>query len=181
MIDLCRVAAHRDHVTAPSAWLIIRTHLFFMFSFTKSQRRTDCEQLNEEYELLLESESDSNDSEHIRSHQKWNYPSAYSFLLLLPTSCCGRRFLPSPKRALIILSILPFVFGIMVVAYGGIPPSFSSIKTYEHSLVQHDWSVQPKPSADYEEKYLSFPDHLWGHGFNNILQEVYVSFPLPNL
>jgi len=127
----------------------------------------------------LESELDSNESEHTRSHQKWNYPSAYSFLLLLPTSCCSRRFLPSPKRALIILCLLPFVFAIMVVAYGGIPPSFSGIKTYEHSLVQHDWSVQPKSSGDYEEKYLSFPDHLWGHGFNNILQEMYVSSLCP--
>ena len=105
-------------------------------------------------EELLESQTTRN-----------TYSSAYSLLLLLPTS--------SPKRALII-SIPPTLrfFGIAVVAYGGIPPSFSRIKTYEHSLVQHDWSVQPNSSGDYEEKYISFPDHLWGHGFNNVLQEM---------
>ena len=27
-----------------------------------------------------------------------------------------------------------------------------------------------------EERYLRFPDHLWGHGLNNVLQEACVQF-----
>lgn len=28
----------------------------------------------------------------------------------------------------------------------------------------------------YDERYLRFPDHLWGHGLNNVLQEAYVPY-----
>ncbi|KAF8801778.1 hypothetical protein BYT27DRAFT_7114216 [Phlegmacium glaucopus] len=62
----------------------------------------------------------------------------------------------------------------LVLVYGGIPPSFRGIQAYENTLPQHNWSkgVESKLSGAYDEKYLSFPDHMWGHGFNNILQEI---------
>jgi len=152
-----------------------------MFSSQTPQRRTDgtmeASNHHEEYELLL----DTGSNQRVRFHQKRNYPSVYSFLpLFLPTSCRGRRFLPSPKRALGTLCLIPIVLCMLVIVYGGIPPSFRSIKAYEHSLPQHDWSkgIGSKLSGAYEERYLSFPDHIWGHGFNNILQDMYVGLVL---
>lgn len=83
-----------------------------------------------------------------------------------------RPLLLSPKRVLFILCLVSIVLCILAIANGGIPPSYSRIKTYESLLAQHDWNS--KSSGVHEQKYLSFPDHIWGHGFNNFLQEMCV-------
>lgn len=140
--------------------------MFSIILKNKSQRRTGWTLNHEESGLLLESNQDQN------IYQKRNYRSASSICLyLLPLSCWGRRFFPSLKRTLTVIFLIPIVLGMLVIAYGGMPPSFSMIKAYENSLAQHDWS-KLKPSLGH--KYLSFPDHIWGHGFNNVLQEMYV-------
>ncbi|KAF8147861.1 hypothetical protein B0H34DRAFT_277178 [Crassisporium funariophilum] len=96
----------------------------------------------------------------------------------------------SPKRALLVILLVmlstPLVLGLLVVAYGGLPPSYAGIRMYERSLPQHDWSKRvevtrrPLPtkgssSTNRKPMYLRFPDHLWGHGLNNFLQEAIMS------
>lgn len=74
-----------------------------------------------------------------------------------------------------------------VLCWGGIPRSYASIRRLERNLPQHRWHQVKVDSsgelvqrqghgkfdwaADAGEGYLRFPNHLWGHGFNNILEE----------
>lgn len=97
--------------------------------------------------------------------------------------------------------VVLFLFA--VILYGGVPPSYSAIRAAEYALPQHHWdsnrwnksgwrerqvgnlarggtfrlidggTVSEQPT-DAEELYLRFPDHLWGHGLNNVLQEACV-------
>ena len=78
------------------------------------------------------------------------------------------------RRVLIAVAILPFLF-LFTVLCSGIPPTYDDIRSFEKRLPQHNLSA-----AQAEQRlYLRFPDHLWGHGLNNILQEASVpSFPL---
>ncbi|KAL5526206.1 hypothetical protein ACEPAG_7545 [Sanghuangporus baumii] len=75
----------------------------------------------------------------------------------------------TPRRIFAFLaSILAFlVFGVL---WSGIPPSYETIREFEHHLPQHDLSL-PFPEGK-DGMYLRFPEHLWGHGLNNVLQEL---------
>ncbi|KAG6841097.1 hypothetical protein C0991_001904 [Blastosporella zonata] len=67
---------------------------------------------------------------------------------------------------LVFVALIP-IFLLLGVLWSGIPPSFEDIREFERSLPQHYITqalVEHRP-------YLRFPGHLWGHGFNNILQE----------
>lgn len=56
------------------------------------------------------------------------------------------------------------VIGGFIVA-SWIPPSYQDIRRYERNLPQHSVDIGER------RRYLRFPDHIWGHGLNNILQE----------
>jgi len=64
-----------------------------------------------------------------------------------------------------VLVVLPFLF-LFIVLCSGIPPTYNDIRSFEQTLPQHNLSAL----------YLRFPDHLWGHGLNNFLQEASVPF-----
>jgi len=70
------------------------------------------------------------------------------------------------RRILICLALIPFLLIVMVL-WSGIPPSYEDIRTYERLLPQHNITEAKEKGG----MYLRFPDHLWGHGLNNILQE----------
>ena len=55
------------------------------------------------------------------------------------------------------------------VLWSGIPPSYNNIREYEKKLPQHNKKL-PSPEGE-NGMYLRFPEHLWGHGLNNVLQE----------
>lgn len=62
------------------------------------------------------------------------------------------------------------IAGFIVASW--IPPSFQDIRKYERNLPQHSIGIGEK------RRYLRFPDHIWGHGLNNILQEAYAVLSL---
>jgi hypothetical protein len=70
------------------------------------------------------------------------------------------------RRTLTMLSLVPFLL-VLIVLWSGIPPSFDDIRTFERNLPQHNLTTAAAAGG----MYLRFPDHLWGHGLNNILQE----------
>lgn len=151
------------------AELLSSFHMFsFITSVQKSSRRqTEGDVNGEEYELLMPDST------------RFRYVKVYPCSIPTPCTCLGRRGLPSLKRVVGVLCMTFIFLCGLVVVYGGIPPSFSGIKAYETSLPQHDWSkhyVGEGGGGVKDQKYLSFPDHIWGHGFNNVLQEMYVLF-----
>ncbi|KAG6916157.1 hypothetical protein DXG01_008209 [Tephrocybe rancida] len=70
------------------------------------------------------------------------------------------------RRILVFVALIP-VFLLFGVLWSGIPPSFEDIHDFEGSLPQH-YITQALAE---NRPYLRFPDHLWGLGFNNVLQE----------
>ena len=76
--------------------------------------------------------------------------------------CTLRRALAACATACVLL-----VAGVL---WSGIPPAFDDIREFERRLPQHDLAL-PSPEGR-EGMYLRFPDHLWGHGLNNVLQEM---------
>ncbi|KAH8107446.1 hypothetical protein DFH11DRAFT_1189477 [Phellopilus nigrolimitatus] len=73
------------------------------------------------------------------------------------------------RRLLIFVVSVPVLlaFGILL---SGVPPSYDSIREFEKRLPQHNLSL-PFPEGK-DGLYLRFPEHLWGHGLNNVLQEI---------
>ncbi|KAF9542941.1 hypothetical protein CPC08DRAFT_700583 [Agrocybe pediades] len=81
----------------------------------------------------------------------------------------------------VVLLLCPLFLIATSLFYGGLPPSYHDVRLNERYLPQHGWSkIQPSSSVltsagrimpAGETKYLRFPDHLWGHGLNNVLQE----------
>jgi len=102
--------------------------------------------------------------------------------------CCRVFPLPvSSKRVRAGLRLLPIIVLLSLFAvaiYGGIPASYRDVRRKERALPQHRWEVacpwgrmsmkrrcyEGVPDKD-GRYFLRFPDHLWGHGFNNALQE----------
>jgi len=95
-----------------------------------------------------------------------------------------RRLPQHLRRPVILIQVLlaiPATFLVLVLVYGGIPPSYSDLRAQERALPQHDWSRRPTEvltkyvtAGEEGQRYLRFPDHLKGHGFNNILEEACV-------
>ncbi|TFK19551.1 hypothetical protein FA15DRAFT_674319 [Coprinopsis marcescibilis] len=78
---------------------------------------------------------------------------------------------------LLVTGALPLLLG-AILWYGGIPRPYGDIKTYERGLGQHLWSMTPQSARfadEGSEGYVRFPDHLWGHGLNNVLEEMLVT------
>ncbi|KAG5727511.1 hypothetical protein E4T56_gene12231 [Termitomyces sp. T112] len=70
------------------------------------------------------------------------------------------------RRILGFVVLIP-IFLLLGVLWSGVPPSFEDIREFERNLPQH-YVTQVHAKGG---KYIRFPDHLWGHGFNNVLQE----------
>ena len=70
-------------------------------------------------------------------------------------------------RRLLLLLLVLFLLLVVVILAQGIPPDFHDIRDFERALPQHNLS---DPALD-DARFLRFPDHLWGHGLNNVLQQ----------
>ncbi|KAJ6622578.1 hypothetical protein B0H10DRAFT_2013356 [Mycena sp. CBHHK59/15] len=77
--------------------------------------------------------------------------------------CCAF----SLRRLCLLLAVI-LVLLVCGVLLSGIPPSYADIRAFEAALPQHNLSLAAQPDGP---RYLRFPDHLWGHGLNNVLQE----------
>lgn len=75
------------------------------------------------------------------------------------------------KRAITFLLSIPVLLALGIL-WSGVPPSFDSIREYERHLPQHNVSL-PYPEGA-TGMFLRFPGHIWGHGLNNVLQEMWV-------
>ena len=89
--------------------------------------------------------------------------------LTLLFSCRSLLQKCSLRRLITSILLFPFVAGVLIILWGGIPPNYDDIRGFERRLPQHDLSL-PFPEGE-DGLYLRFPGHLWGHGLNNILQE----------
>ncbi|KAF4623967.1 hypothetical protein D9613_002405 [Agrocybe pediades] len=113
-----------------------------------------------------------------------------AILLAIKTFPTSSRSTRNPHQYRQPLTVYLLVFVVLLsplfliatsLLYGGLPPSYRNVRLSERYFPQHDWSrTQPSPSGltgagrimpAGETKYLRFPDHLWGHGLNNVLQE----------
>ncbi|THH03544.1 hypothetical protein EW145_g6178 [Phellinidium pouzarii] len=74
------------------------------------------------------------------------------------------------RRVLIFILSIPVLL-CMGVLWSGIPPNYESIREFERHLPQHH-NVSLTSVEGEHAMYLRFPEHLWGHGLNNILQEI---------
>ena len=84
------------------------------------------------------------------------------------TCCRPLLHIFTSRRTISIILSIPLLLVVGILS-SGIPPSYSDVRDYERNLPQHNLSLAfPEGS---EGLFLRFPDHLWGHGFNNILQE----------
>ena len=77
------------------------------------------------------------------------------------------------RKVLVAVTLVP-VFLLLAIICQGVPPNYGDIRMFERRLPQHSSSVIP--GSQRQHQYLRFPGHLWGYGFNNILQEALVLF-----
>jgi hypothetical protein len=77
------------------------------------------------------------------------------------------------RKALVSVTLVP-VFLLLAVICQGVPPNYDDIRTFEQRLPQHSSSVISR--NPHQPQYIRFPGHLWGYGFNNVLQEAFVVF-----
>ncbi|KAF9035542.1 hypothetical protein BJ165DRAFT_1509905 [Panaeolus papilionaceus] len=95
------------------------------------------------------------------------------------------RPLSSPRRILstLLWALLaaPVVLLVCVLLYGGVPPGYGDVRRAERAWIDFHAGAGRLGGAgggagvEGEEEgrgYLRFKDHIWGHGFNNVLQEV---------
>lgn len=88
-------------------------------------------------------------------------------------SCSWRGFMHlfSLRKVLVSVTLVP-MFLLLAIFCQGVPPSYNDIRTFERRLPQHSSLAMPK--NQHQPQYVRFPGHLWGYGFNNILQETFV-------
>ncbi|KAG6837082.1 hypothetical protein H0H93_014974 [Arthromyces matolae] len=106
---------------------------------------------DEEYQLL-DADSPSLRATHIQRRRRSRFQRCLRHLTF--------------RRILVFLALIPFLL-LLGVLWSGIPPSFEDIRQYERSLPQH-YVTQ---ALEEGRQYIRFPEHIWGHGFNNVLQE----------
>ncbi|TFY73193.1 hypothetical protein EWM64_g10819, partial [Hericium alpestre] len=80
-----------------------------------------------------------------------------------------------------IFATLAGIFTLLLIGlfWSGVPPSYSEIREFERRLPQHNISLSLPEGR--QGKFLRFPDHLWGHGLNNVLQEILLQSELAHL
>ena len=113
---------------------------------------------DEQYELLQQVENGSPSSPRRRLQSHGSLLNVRTLL----------RFLTLRRIASFLLGVLSFL--VLGILWSGVPPSFSDVREFERRLPQHDLSL-PFPEGE-KGKYLRFPEHIWGHGLNNVLQEM---------
>ncbi|KAF8575750.1 hypothetical protein K439DRAFT_1397933 [Ramaria rubella] len=88
-----------------------------------------------------------------------------------PTRFRPRRWtqLVTIRRVLLCLGLIPILL-ICGILWSGIPPSYSHYWQYERDLPQHNLSLSPPEGQN--GSYIRFSNALWGHGWNNVLQEL---------
>ena len=87
------------------------------------------------------------------------------------SSCTRRRWLTQLltfRRALFILGLVPILL-VCGVLWSGVPPTYSLYWQFERTLPQHNLSLPPPEGQN--GSYVRFSNSLWGHGWNNVLQE----------
>ncbi|KAG1836981.1 hypothetical protein DFJ58DRAFT_669211 [Suillus subalutaceus] len=114
----------------------------------------------------------------VRAAFSWTFrPEEYVLLTTSPSalpratkyrrrySCSWRSFFRvfTLRKVLVSVTLVP-VFLFLAIICQGIPPNYEDIRSFEHHLPQHSLS-------GHQPQYLRFPGHLWGFGFNNVLQE----------
>jgi hypothetical protein len=120
------------------------------------------ETLEENYALLSSDDRTAPRLPNGHYHQPNGHTTRRRSLKVTLRSCCTVR------RILYSVAVVPLLI-MIVILWHGIPPSFADVREFERRLPQHNLSL-PFPEGE-EGMYLRFPGHLWGHGFNNILQE----------
>lgn len=98
-------------------------------------------------------------------------PRRHSRTLALRAAGFALLHLITLRRFVMFVLSIPVLL-ILGVLWSGIPPSYDSIREFERHLPQHNLSL-PFPEGEHGI-YLRFPGHIWGHGLNNVLQEVWV-------
>ncbi|KAF5321801.1 hypothetical protein D9619_000051 [Psilocybe cf. subviscida] len=132
--------------------------------FTGGSRATSYTTTRERYTLLL--------------CQTYRFRAVLRHLASVPTWHLKRRRLFLHSLLVLFLLIPMTVIG-AVLAYGGLPPDYSSVREHERELSdhgrkitsQHSWKFASSKEATDDRRYLRFPDHAWGLGLNNVLQE----------
>ncbi|KAF9535394.1 hypothetical protein CPB83DRAFT_841670 [Crepidotus variabilis] len=129
---------------------------------------------NHSYELLPTTDQSNSRSRRPRSSGAYGCCRGTSFQRTLTRHRQTIRF--SLYYAIrIILGGVTLLF-LYVLWYGGIPPSYAKIRAQERALPQHHWNQ--KKSGKYVSegpKYVRFPNHYWGRGLNNVLEEAMLS------
>ncbi|KDQ50805.1 hypothetical protein JAAARDRAFT_41747 [Jaapia argillacea MUCL 33604] len=73
------------------------------------------------------------------------------------------------RRLIFALVSMPMFLAVMVLL-SGVPPSYEDVRAFERRLPQHSPELGVREKN--EGMYLRFGGQLWGHGLNNILQEI---------
>ncbi|EJD06309.1 uncharacterized protein FOMMEDRAFT_16926 [Fomitiporia mediterranea MF3/22] len=126
--------------------------------FFNSQRRS-----GEHYELVP---SEDGLPTRRASPTPWR-PQSFRFRSLRVVCFACLHLLTLRRIFAFLLTVLAFL--VLGILWSGIPPSYASIREFERRLPQHNVSL-PFPEGK-DGMYLRFPEHLWGHGLNNIMQE----------
>jgi len=90
-------------------------------------------------------------------------------------ACSWRGFIHmfTLRRVLVSVTIVPVLL-LFAIFCQGVPPNYDDIRLFERRLPQHSLSIIS--GHERQPQYIRFPGHLWGFGFNNILQEACVLF-----
>ncbi|KAH8105531.1 hypothetical protein DFH11DRAFT_1518929 [Phellopilus nigrolimitatus] len=137
-----------------SSWQGVARRLF------SSQRRSD-----DHYELL-----DADDEQHalpkVNNSPRRRHPYGPRALRAYIFACFH---LVTLRRLIFFVLLLPVLL-VLGILWSGVPPSYDSVRQFEKRLPQHNLSL-PFPEGE-NGMYLRFPEHLWGHGLNNVMQEI---------
>ena len=87
-----------------------------------------------------------------------------------PCSLRGFMHLFSLRKVLVSVTLVP-MFLLLAIFCQGVPPRYDDIRAFERRLPQHSLAMSKN---QHQPQYVRFPGHLWGYGFNNILQETFV-------
>ncbi|KAG7097686.1 hypothetical protein E1B28_005011 [Marasmius oreades] len=131
----------------------------------------DTTQEHEFEQLILSSPGDGKNSDNLPFHRFQSQSSHWQHTRRICWTL--RRVLPL-RRVLLLLGA-SFVIFVLVVLRGGIPPTFTDVRTYESRLPQHNvtealFDTDLKPPG--RRKYLRLEGGAWGVGLNNVLQQV---------
>lgn len=156
--------------------------------------------LDVHYTYSYEDSHDHDDDQQqmIRSHKQLGLPLNFDWNYSKKRRRRRCAIGATPKRVFQALLSGLFLLVLFILSHG-IPPSYQEFRKYEMELlgsagsINWRWKLREVDSGipsgwrghhdadDEEERYLWYPDHVWGHGWNNFLQEAYVVLVLSSL